>query len=53
LLELEIVKVELKNQQVTNVNEYFLIDVDQFYGIEYEEFASQIAQVAMWLIDHR
>lgn len=53
LLELEIVKVELKGQQVTNVNEYFLIDVDQFYGIEYEEFPSQIAQVAMWLIDHQ
>jgi len=43
LLELEIVKVELKGQQVTNVNEYFLVDVDQFYGIEFEEFPSQIA----------
>jgi len=53
LVELEIVKVELKNQQVTNVNEYFLVDLDQFYGIEYEEFPSQIAQVAMWLIDHQ
>lgn len=28
-------------------------DVDRFYGIEYEEFAAQIAQVAMWLIDHQ
>lgn len=53
LLELEIVKTELKGQQVTNVNDYFLIDVDQFYGIEYEEFPGQIAQVAMWLIDHQ
>ncbi len=53
LLELEIVKVELKGQQVTNVNEYFLVDVDQFYGIEYEEFPSQITQVAMWLMDHQ
>jgi type I restriction-modification system DNA methylase subunit len=53
LLELEIVKIELKGQQVTNVNEYFLIDVDQFYGIEYEEFPSQISQVAMWLMDHQ
>lgn len=53
LLELEIVKSELKGQQVTNVNEYFLVDVDQFYGIEYEEFPSQIAQVAMWLMDHQ
>ena len=28
-------------------------DVDRFYGIEYEEFPGQIAQVAMWLIDHQ
>lgn len=40
-------------QLVLNVSEYFLVDVDQFYGIEYEEFPSQIAQVAMWLMDHQ
>lgn len=28
-------------------------NVDRFYGIEYEEFPAQIAQVAMWLIDHQ
>ena len=27
--------------------------VSQFYGIEYEEFPCQIAQVGMWLIDHQ
>jgi hypothetical protein len=53
LLELEIVKLLLKGQQVTSINDYFLVDVDQFYGIEYEEFPSQIAQVAMWLMDHQ
>ena len=53
LLELEIVKTLLKGQQVTSINDYFLIDVDQFYGIEYEEFPSQIAPVAMWLMDHQ
>ncbi len=53
LLEIEIVKVILKNQGVTSINDYFLIDVDRFYGIEYEEFPAQIAQVAMWLIDHQ
>lgn len=52
-LELELVHALLKNQQVTSINDYFLVDVDQFYGIEYEEFPSQIAQVAMWLIDHQ
>ncbi|MDP2423985.1 MAG: hypothetical protein Q8M23_06540 [Bacteroidales bacterium] len=29
------------------------LDVDRFHGIEYEDFPAQIAQVAMWLIDHQ
>ncbi len=29
------------------------VSVDQFYGIEIEEFPSQIAQVALWLVDHQ
>ncbi|MDI1362607.1 MAG: hypothetical protein PSU72_11105 [Methylotenera sp.] len=29
------------------------VDVDQFYGIEIEEFPAQIAQVALWLTDHQ
>ena len=29
------------------------VNVDQFYGIEIEEFPAQIAQVAMWLTDHQ
>ncbi|MBI1341731.1 MAG: class I SAM-dependent DNA methyltransferase [Terrimonas sp.] len=53
LLEIEVVKKLLKGQQVTDIGHYFLIDVDRFYGIEYEEFPAQIAQVAMWLIDHQ
>jgi type II restriction/modification system DNA methylase subunit YeeA len=52
-LEMEIVKQQLKGQTVTDISEYFTIDVDRFYGIEYEEFPAQIAQVAMWLIDHQ
>lgn len=30
-----------------------LVDVDQFYGIEIEEFPAFIAQVALWLTDHQ
>jgi len=29
------------------------VDVDQFHGIEIEEFPTQVAQVAMWLTDHQ
>lgn len=58
LLEIEVVKELLKEnlkkqQAVTDIGIYFRVDVDQFYGIEYEEFPAQIAQVAMWLIDHQ
>jgi hypothetical protein len=28
------------------------VTVDQFYGIEYEEFPARIAEVAMWMTDH-
>ncbi len=28
-------------------------DVDQFYGIELDEFPARIAEVAMWLMDHQ
>ncbi len=52
-LELEISKILLRGQQITSINDYFLVDVDQFYGIEYEEFPSQIANVAMLLMDHQ
>lgn len=53
LLEMEIVSDILEGQQVTDISSYLLLDVDQFYGIEYEEFPAQIAQVAMWLMDHQ
>ncbi len=58
LLEIEIIKGLLKEtlakqQTITDIDIYCQIDVDRFYGIEYEEFPAQIAQVAMWLIDHQ
>jgi hypothetical protein len=53
MIELAIVEKILKGQLVTNINQYFLVDLDQFYGIELGEFPSQIAGVAMFLIDHQ
>jgi len=54
LLELEVMRVLNKSgQRFLDVSQVLWIDVDQFYGIEYEEFPAQIAQVAMWLIDHQ
>ena len=53
LLELEILREKLRGQMVLEIDSLVLIDVDQFYGIEIDEFASQIASVALWLIDHQ
>jgi hypothetical protein len=40
-------------QKVLDVHQMIAVDVDQFHGIEIEEFPSQIAQVALWLVDHQ
>jgi hypothetical protein len=64
LLELEVIKsilTKIHNINLNNISGYSVIpvnqltkiDVDQFAGIEYEEFPARIAEVAMWLIDHQ
>jgi len=53
-LELEVLKKLVKNdQQILDISAIIRIDVNQFYGIEIEEFPAQIAQVALWLTDHQ
>lgn len=56
LLELDILRVvhdkaKTLSLDVSQFN--ILCDVDQFYGIEIEEFPAQIAQTALWLMDHQ
>ncbi|WP_404813303.1 class I SAM-dependent DNA methyltransferase [Carnobacterium mobile] len=34
-------------------NSVIKCDVNQFYGIEIDSFSAQIAQVALWIIDHQ
>ena len=53
MLELSILKEVQKGQQVIDLESLMQCNVDRFYGIEYEEFPAQIAQVALWLIDHQ
>jgi hypothetical protein len=53
-LELEILRAtRTPGQQILDVHTLIRLDVDQFYGIEIEEFPAQIAQVALWLTDHQ
>ena len=54
LLELEVLRaLRVSKQLVTDVRDLIQLDVDQFFGIEIEEFPAQIAQVALWLMDHQ
>jgi N-6 DNA Methylase len=53
-LEVDILRTSYGDgQQMLDVHQFTTVDVDQFYGIEIEEFPAQIAQVAMWLTDHQ
>ncbi|MBK7816033.1 MAG: class I SAM-dependent DNA methyltransferase [Rhodocyclaceae bacterium] len=53
-LELEVLRAShASGQQFLDIHQLIRIDVDQFYGIEIEEFPAQIAQVALWLMDHQ
>jgi hypothetical protein len=52
-LETELLKeLHPSGQAVLDIALLTKVSVDQFYGIEIEEFPAQIARVAMWLMDH-
>ncbi len=55
LLELEVLRAVHSGpgSRFLNIHQELTLDVDQFYGIEIEDFPAQIAQVALWLIDHQ
>ena len=40
-------------QLTIDISPMLKVSVEQFYGIEYEGFPCQIAQVGMWLTDHQ
>lgn len=57
LLELEVLRAlrlmkANEFQSELDAAELSLVDVDQFYGIELEEFPARIAETAMWMMDH-
>ncbi len=56
LRELELLilrELNKSGQGFLDVREIILVDVDQFAGIEYDEFPARVAEVAMWLMDHQ
>ena len=53
-LELAVLRaLHTSGQQILDVRSFIRLDIDQFFGIEIEEFPAQIAQVALWLMDHQ
>ena len=50
-LELAALKAQYGDQQI-DAALLSRVTVDQFYGIEFEEFPARIAEVAMWMTDH-
>ncbi|CAC5341021.1 MULTISPECIES: class I SAM-dependent DNA methyltransferase [Planktothrix] len=53
-LEIKILReLYRKDEGFVDVRIFIQVDVDQFAGIEYDEFAVRVAEVAMWLIDHQ
>lgn len=55
LLELDVLRAVHKEtgSRFLDIHSEINVDVDQFHGIEIEEFPAQIAQVALWLVDHQ
>ena len=56
LLELDVLRARYgddQQQAVAPALVQSIVDVDQFHGIEIEEWPAQIALVAMWLTDHQ
>jgi len=54
ILELEVLKkLYDSRQQIITIESFVQVDVDQFFGIEYDEWPARISEVAMWLIDHQ
>lgn len=53
LLEFEILKMLYDNEQMRMINSICKVSIEQFYGIEYEEFPCKIALVGLILMKHQ
>jgi len=57
LLIRELLRIQFKGLNVGfegfKVTSILKVSINHFYGIEYEEFASKVAEVGMWLVEHQ
>lgn len=56
-LELSVIRYQYPNNSILpngfDLDKQIRVSVNQFYGLEIEEFPCYIAQASMWLIDHK
>ncbi len=52
-LELKVIEAKAKHSTIVVLESDLRVRVEQFYGIEIDEFPVQIARTAMWLTDHQ
>ena len=51
-LEIELLRrIYIEEGDAFLVDDFSLLDINQFYGIEIEEFPARIAETAMWMMD--
>jgi hypothetical protein len=54
MLELKILEMKHSSRPMKlDISQLLKVNVEQFYGIECEDFPCQIATVGMWLVDHQ
>ena len=51
-LENDLIDEILQKHGTLDISQFCRVNVSQFHGIEIEEFPSEIAKVALWLMDH-
>lgn len=53
LFKFQRIREEVANEARMDISALVKVNVDQFFGIEHDEFPVRIAEVAMWLMDHQ
>jgi len=51
-LEIEILRIKKRRQKVLDISVLLKVTIEQFYGIEIEDFPCEVARVSLWLMDH-
>ncbi|MCL2710098.1 MAG: N-6 DNA methylase [Planctomycetaceae bacterium] len=51
-LEIDILRIKKSHQKVLDISVLLKVTIEQFYGIEIEDFPCEVAKTSLWLMDH-